>query len=294
MNRLRHYFPNYILSVILVFCIIGITAVSLISGCILSPSFYTSALKKNNVYQRVYDYTEDYFDKSFAVSGIPAEIYMNAFDSNDVQKAVDGKVISLLNYIKGKTDKIEDTEIDFSKLETSLKDFFNEFAQENNVEVNDEFTRQLENTIDSAKKDINTFTNVLMINYIEKTGILEKVQKVIPYVSYALYGLCGISAVIVLVMVLINKKNIKNILYWISTSGICASVIMLVPCYIIKSSDYFSRLIMRTDYIYYAVTGILNNAVDTFMTMQIVILAVSLLIMIVYLITSAIAKKHEE
>ncbi len=286
MNKLKHYFPNYILSVILVFCIISVTAVSLVSGCILSKSFYTSAMEENNVYQRVYDYTEDYFDKNFAVSGIPAEIYMNAFGMDNVKQAVDGKISSLLDYINGKTNKIEDSEIDFSKLETSLTDFFNEFAEENNVEVNDMFTKQLENTIDSAKKDINTFTNVLMINYIEKTGILEKVQKLIPFISYALYSTIGASILFIALIALINRRNIKNTIYWVSTSGICSSLIMLVPCIMVKSSDYFSRLIMRTDYIYYAVTGILNSAVNTFIRLQIIILAISVILMIVYCIVS--------
>ncbi|MCI7805385.1 MAG: hypothetical protein MR503_09985 [Oscillospiraceae bacterium] len=294
MKRLKHYFPNYILTIILVFAISGLSLISLISGCMLSPSFYISSVEKHGIYQRVIDYTEDYFSKSYAVSSIPAEIYTDGLDEKIVKQAVDGKINSFFDYLSGKTDKIEETEIDFSQLEKNITDFFNEFAEENNVELNDEFNQQLDKTIKAAETDINSFTNIFMLDYIEKAGIPQKIRKVYPVVSPVLYAFIAVTAICIILLILLNKKEIKSFLYWLSVSGLCSAVIMLIPCIMLKSSDYFSRLIMRTDYIYFAVTGLLNDIVDSLMNMQLVILAASAFIMILYIIAAAISGKKEK
>lgn len=294
MKRLKHYFPNYILTVILVFVISGLSLFSLIANNMLSPSFYISSVQKHDIYRRVIDYTEDYFEKSYAVSGIPAEIYVDGLEDKIVKQAVDGKINSLFDYISGKTDKIEEAEIDFSQLEKNISDFFNEFAEENNVELNETFTNQLDKTIRSAENDINTFTNIYMIDYMEKAGILQNIRKVYPYIQPVLYTLVGITVLCIILLIFINKKELKSFLYWLSVSGICSSVILLIPCIIIKSSDYFSRLIMRTDYIYFAITGLLNDLVNALMKSQLIIFAASVLIMLVYIIISAVSVKKEK
>lgn len=294
MKRLKNYFPNYILTVILVFAISGLSLFSLISGCLLSPSFYISSIEKHNIYQRVTDYTEDYFEKNYAVSSIPSEIYMNGLDEKIVKQAVDEKINSFFDYLSGKTDKIEETEIDFSQLEENITIFFNEFAEENNVELNDEFKKQLDKTIKAAESDISSFTNIFMLDYMEKAGIPQKIRKVYPIVSPAFYAFIAVTAICIILLILLNKKEIKSFLYWLSVSGLCSSVIMLIPCIMLKSSDYFSRLIMRTDYIYFAVTGLLNDTVDSFMNMQLVILAASAFIMILYIIAAAVSGRKEK
>lgn len=294
MKRLNHYFPNYILTVILVFAISAFSALWLVSGSLLSPSFYISSVERHEIYQRSSDYAKDYFEKSYAVSSIPAEIYMDGLDEKIVKQAVDGKINGFFDYISGKTDKIEQAEIDFSQLEKNISDFFDEFAAENNVELNDDFKKQLDKTIKAAEKDINTFTNVYMLDYMEKAGIPQKIRQIYPFVTPGMYAIAGVIALCVILLIVINKKELKAVLYWLSVSGLCSSVIMLVPCIIIKSTDYFSRLIMRTDYIYYAVTGLLNDTVDMLTKSQLAILAGSVVVMAVYGVISAVSCKKEE
>lgn len=290
MKRLKHYFPNYILSVLLVLFIVGLSAVSLLST-VFKASFFIGSFEKNNVYKYSSDYTYDYFEKSVASSGIPAEIYMEALDDKIIKQSVDGKINAFFNYITGKTNKIETPDIDYSELEKSISDYFDKFAKDNNVEINDKFKTQLDKTIEAAKKDVNSFTNVLMLDYMEKAGIHKKLRTVYPLISVAVYIMAGGIILIAAVIFILNRKQISSALYWLSASGICASVIGLVPCIILKSSNYFSRLIMRTDYIFHAITGILGDSVDTLMKTQIYILIASILIMICFAAVSVIKVK---
>lgn len=293
MKKINHYFPNLILSVIFVFSFIGLSLTTEAKDKLLSSSFYISSAEKHDIYLRVTNHADDYFTKSYAVSGIPAEVYMDGLDDKTIKDAVDGKIENFFDYVSGKSLKIEETEIDFSVLEKNLTDYFSEFAEENNVEVNEDFTKQLDKTIETAESEIDSFTNIYMMDYLEKAGIPQTLRKVYPIIAAAPFVFMGVLLVGLVILILLNRKNLRFVFYWISTSGICASVIILIPCIILKYSDYFSRLVMRNDYIYYAVTGLLNDFNVNIIKIQSAALGVFVALMLVYIFSSIINNKKE-
>lgn len=293
MKKINHYFPNLILSVIFVFSFIGLSLTTEAKDKLLSSSFYISSAEKHDIYLRVTNHADDYFTKSYAVSGIPAEVYMDGLDDKTIKDAVDGKIENFFDYVSGKSSKIEETEIDFSALEKNLTDYFSEFAEENNVEVNEDFTKQLDKTIETAESEIDSFTNIYMMDYMEKAGIPQTLRKVYPIIAAAPFVFMGVLMVGLVILILLNRKNLRFVFYWISTSGVCASVIILIPCIILKYSDYFSRLVMRNDYIYYAVTGLLNDFNVNIIKIQSAALGVFVALMLVYIFSSIINNKQE-
>lgn len=293
MKKINHYFPNLILSVIFVFSFIGLSLTTEAKDKLLSSSFYISSAEKHDIYLRVTNHADDYFTKSYAVSGIPAEVYMDGLDDKTIKDAIDGKIENFFDYVSGKSSKIEETEIDFSALEKNLTDYFSEFAEENNVEVNEDFTKQLDKTIETAESEIDSFTNIYMMDYMEKAGIPQTLRKVYPIIAAAPFVFMGVLMVGLVILILLNRKNLRFVFYWISTSGICASVIILIPCIILKYSDYFSRLVMRNDYIYYAVTGLLNDFNVNIIKIQSAALGVFVALMLVYIFSSIINNKKE-
>ena len=293
MKKINHYFPNLILSVIFVFSFIGLSLTTEAKDKLLSSSFYISSAEKHDIYLRVTNHADDYFTKSYAVSGIPAEVYMDGLDDKTIKDAVDGKIENFFDYVSGKSSKIEETEIDFSVLEKNLTDYFSEFAEENNVEVNEDFTKQLDKTIETAESEIDSFTNIYMMDYMEKAGIPQTLRKVYPIIAAAPFVFMGVLLVGLVILILLSRKNLRFVFYWISTSGICASVIILIPCIILKYSDYFSRLVMRNDYIYYAVTGLLNDFNVNIIKIQSAALGVFVALMLVYIFSSIINNKKE-
>ena len=293
MKKINHYFPNLILSVIFVFSFIGLSLTTEAKDKLLSSSFYISSAEKHDIYLRVTNHADDYFTKSYAVSGIPAEVYMDGLDDKTIKDAVDGKIENFFDYVSGKSSKIEETEIDFSALEKNLTDYFSEFAEENNVEVNEDFTKQLDKTIETAESEIDSFTNIYMMDYMEKAGIPQTLRKVYPIIAAAPFVFMGVLMVGLVILILLNRKNLRFVFYWISTSGVCASVTILIPCIILKYSDYFSRLVMRNDYIYYAVTGLLNDFNVNIIKIQSAALGVFVALMLVYIFSSIINNKKE-
>lgn len=131
------------------------------------------------------------------------------------------------------------------------------------------------------------------MDYLEKAGIPQTLRKVYPIIAAAPFVFMGVLLVGLVILILLNRKNLRFVFYWISTSGICASVIILIPCIILKYSDYFSRLVMRNDYIYYAVTGLLNDFNVNIIKIQSAALGVFVALMLVYIFSSIINNKKE-
>ena len=201
MKKINHYFPNLILSVIFVFSFIGLSLTTEAKDKLLSSSFYISSAEKHDIYLRVTNHADDYFTKSYAVSGIPAEVYMDGLDDKTIKDAVDGKIENFFDYVSGKSSKIEETEIDFSVLEKNLTDYFSEFAEENNVEVNEDFTKQLDKTIETAESEIDSFTNIYMMDYMEKAGIPQTLRKVYPIIAAAPFVFMGVLLVGLVILI---------------------------------------------------------------------------------------------
>lgn len=132
-----------------------------------------------------------------------------------------------------------------------------------------------------------------MMDYMEKAGIPQTLRKVYPIIAAAPFVFMGVLMVGLVILILLNRKNLRFVFYWISTSGVCASVIILIPCIILKYSDYFSRLVMRNDYIYYAVTGLLNDFNVNIIKIQSAALGVFVALMLVYIFSSIINNKKE-
>ena len=131
------------------------------------------------------------------------------------------------------------------------------------------------------------------MDYMEKAGIPQTIRKFYPIVNAAIFIFIGVLLAGLVIMLILNRKNLRFVFYWLSTTGICASIILLIPCIIIKYSDYFSRLVMRNDYIYYAVTGLLNDFISYMIKMQVVVLGISVIVMIIYGFSCVINNKKE-
>ena len=66
-----------------------------------------------------------------------------------------------------------------------------------NVEIYDYFNTQLEKTISTAISEIESFTDIYMFEFVDKTGMLQKINKVSPYINPIKYVLMGAAVLLV-------------------------------------------------------------------------------------------------
>ncbi len=272
MKITEKYVLNLILSILLIFSLIGAGVTAFAKYDLLTSDSFIESSDENNVPKIVYDEINEYFTNSEAYSGIPAEVYMSAITEEDIENIISCKIDSVFAYIyaTGESDNPEDmlkTEgFDTQALEKSITDYFNEFAKENNVDVDDAYNAQLQKTIDTAISEIDSFTDVYMLELIAKTGIFGKIRTIYPYLDYAMYGSIGLAAICVIIMLIASIKNFSRFLYWVSISAICASAIGLVPTLYLKLSGVINQFVIGNKTVYTAYTGFMNNCVDKLLT----------------------------
>lgn len=172
---------------------------------------------------------------------------------------------------------------DFSKLEKSVSDYFADFAEKNNVATDEEYNQQLQKTIETAESEINNFTDVYMLKMIEKTGAFSKLNKLYGFVNPLIYITAGLAALCIIIILFLSRNNL---FYWLSSAFLCSSVLALIPCLYFKFSGYLDKLVIRNDYIYSAVTGMLNGTLNKYIALQAGIFAVGIVLMVIYILIS--------
>ena len=282
MRKLRKYLPNIFVCIVLVFSLLGAESLAFVKYVLLDENTYVQMVDSNKVDEKVYGEIKKYFDDNYDNTGIKSDVYMNSLGADAVRDVIIDKISAACSYIDGSADKYENPQLDFTSLEKELEEYFQKFAEENNIEINDSFKAQLENTAEIAKEEINSCSDVFLLEEMNRTGMLSKARKAYKLFPAAFLGCIILAGLMLIALILINRKNIADFLYWLSCAGIASSAVMLIPCIWLRAVRYFDRLVIRTSYIYHSVTGLCYQLLDEVIRVQCVILVVSIVIMALY------------
>lgn len=283
MKRMEKYIPNLLLTMILVFALIGLEGIMFAKNQLMRSEPYIEAVETNDVALKSMNAIEKYFSDSESYSRIPADVYMLAITEKDVKNIIEMKINNVFDYIDGSNAEYSEVQYDFSKLEKSVSDYFADFAEKNNVATDEEYNQQLQKTIETAESEINNFTDVYMLKMIEKTGAFSKLNKLYGFVNPLIYITAGLAALCIIIILFLSRNNF---FYWLSSAFLCSSVLALIPCLYFKFSGYLDKLVIRNDYIYSAVTGMLNGTLNKYIALQAGIFAVGIVLMVIYILIS--------
>lgn len=289
MKKFNNYAASLIFTILTTFFIIFTVFVRFAGTTVMNEKFYTDIVKSEKLTDSVLNSINKFFDDSYASSGIPAEVYLNAIDKDKLESAICNKIENTILEIKG--EKVSDKEVfDFSEVEKSITNYFEAFAEENNVDVNEKYQEQLDKTIKAAKTEIENHIDIFMLDVMERSGVLDKAEKLYPFLTPVMIAVISALAVCIVILAVLNRKSIPALFYWGAVSCLCSSVIVAVPCLILKFSDYFNGLVIRTDYIFKSVTAVLYSMVDALLLVQIIIFAAAVILFVLYAVTGRLKK----
>ncbi len=138
MKKFNNYAASLIFTILTAFFIIFTVFVRFAGTTVMNEKFYTDIVKSEKLTDSVLNSINKFFDDSYASSGIPAEVYLNAIDKDKLESAICNKIENTILEIKG--EKASDKEVfNFSEVEKSITNYFEAFAEENNVDVNDKY-----------------------------------------------------------------------------------------------------------------------------------------------------------
>lgn len=276
MTDIKKYVPSLILSVILVFTLLGLT-LSLTAEKYASPQKLISISEENDITAKVKAELEKFFKDKYNETGVPAEVYMNAIDADYIDANIESIINSGFSVLDGEKN-VEFSALKNDTLEKNIAEFFSSYANENGYEQDESYSKKLDATISSAYKTVREYCDIYKLVTINSEGILAKTGAIYRHLHMLTSFLAAACAVIAIIILFTNFKNLAVSLYWFGVSTLASGVIGFIPCIILKASSYFDRFVIKQVHIFTSFTKLLYGSVNSFMTLQLIIIAVSVVI----------------
>ena len=151
-----------ILSILLVFSLLGTVGCAVGISVLHSPSQLIAQMHKQNAGQKVYDSLQTRFTTDYNTTAVPANVYMDAISVDWLEQCMEQKLTALYG--------ADSDLLDFSALESSITDYFEQYAEENHYVKDDTYNEKLQETIDNGEKIISDATDLLRNSYWIGTG----------------------------------------------------------------------------------------------------------------------------
>ncbi len=293
MKSAGSYVSSFIASVLLIFALIGS------AGCIVADSFLTQKrltelTEEKEISGLVHKELEKIFTEQYAVTGIPSDVYMEALDDEYLQEIINEKIKSGFMHL-GNSDYLS-PEIPNERLDSSITDFYKEYAQSINYEIkneNDPYYAKLKSAKEDAYKIIWQYCDVYKFSSLEEHGVLSKISPIYSSLPTMKIMCIGASAILALVLVVCNFKCTKDTLYWLGASALSAGVLGGVPCVYLINTDYFSAFTIKQSQIYTAYTSAMRMFTSSFLTVCCILTVSAVALFILYGIFSTLSRKSE-
>lgn len=264
---------HLVLSILLVFTLLGTLGGALGRYVTASPSLLISQLEKQNAPQKAHDALQSKFDMEYNTTAVPAEVYMDVITVAWMEDAMEQWITDSYARANG-ADLL--TEWDFIPLEESITTYFEQYAEENNCEKDDTYTEKLSETIANAEKAVKNAVDVYHIQTMKDAGIWEKVfdHRILLTLLAAVCGVLSLA----LAGLLVFRKD--RPCYWIGTSLFAGGVLLTIPAAWVLGSSIITQFSLKEPAVYAVFTGTMTTLVQIVLTIGIVLLAAGLVCII--------------
>lgn len=288
MKSLKTYLPSLILSVLLVFSMIGTSAL-IVAESYASPERLAELSQEHEIVPKIKTELSNYFGDKYNETGIPAEIYTSALTDEYIAKIVEININAAFSRLDGGTFN-NTAGRENPALEESITAFFNSYADDNGYAKDEKFNSKLSATIDSAYSVITDYCDIYKFRTMNNEGILGKVSGIYQSLDKLVLAAAAVTLILLAIIVIINIKAISAALYWSGITALVSGIIGIIPCIYLSSTNYFDAFVIKQPHIFTSFTGLMYDAVDSFMTNQIILLAAGVVMLIIFAVVPKKAK----
>lgn len=283
MKNKKTYIPCVLISIILVFTMLGTAVCVIADKVVLNENTCIKIIDEKDLTSKTRSYIEKTFREKYNSTGIPAEIYMESISDEWLDGVIKDRISNAFLYVKNKSEYSKD--IDFNTLDAGITKFFENYADENGYVKDSSYNDKLKKEIDTAHKIINSSLDIFKTDTLYENGVFNQVRRYTGYLEKLNYLFIIADVVCIIILLLLCMKNIRDIFYWSGISFIISGIIGLIPCVYITSSDYFDSFVIKQEQIFTAFTTFMYRITDSFTVFEIALLAVGVLAVIIHSLT---------
>ncbi len=275
-HKIYHYLPCFIISFLVALLLIALQLSYVVTHILLKPSLYSESLADNNISAVVVEDLNTYFTRISATTDIPADVYMQNISKADISQSANDLITDSLAYLTDENAPLPTVKYDFEPLNAGITQYFETYAEENNIEKDDTYDKVLNSTIETAETQIEGKIDVLFLGQISQTSIAQKLHRYAGLLNSMVY-ICAVAIVILLIIMAVIIRHHKfNMFYWTGCSVFASSLVYLIPCVYLKETNAFGNFFIKTEYIKQAVTGLINSVLSKVITFNILMAVIGL------------------
>ena len=283
MTKIRHYFPKILLTFLLIFLLIGTGLSFLVQHSFLTYKAFETVTNQQNLDEKAYSALESYFKSRANSTGIPAEVYLNAV----TQKIPAGHSFQYFSSFKRsglseRKSRCLFCTMDFTALENSVTEFFNQYADENSFQKDDVFNQKVQANIQEAEAKILYTADTFKFSTLSENGWLAKLRKFLSPFRNVMTALFIVTGIIILLLAVFCKSQFSELLYWLGLSSFLSGLLTAVPCLYVLGTDYFSGFVIKDPQIFSAVVGYLQYVTSQLRTTSLCMCGAGVLFLIIF------------
>lgn len=267
-----------IVSVLLVFSIIGTCVLCIGSSIASGPDFLTTRLSVSGTYSSIYSDLMKKYDEISVQTSVPADVYKSSVSEEWVFEAVKEKVNYAYSLL---TNDAAESQTDYSAFDTKITEYFEKYAAENHVMKDDVYSQRLASSIENAKAVTASVIDVFHVEAVRKTSLWPMAVKYRPLVSK--FRTCAFIADAVLVVLLVV---LGSPVYWTGASLFASGLLMGVPAAYVRFSGMILKFTIKDYTVFTLITETLTDLVNLVMTTGFALAAAGLILVIVSVIRS--------
>ncbi len=298
MKKLYHYPSMLILSLLCVIALIVLQLSYFATQVLFKPQIYTEAIIKSRTAELICQDLDTYFGYLSTPTNIPKNVFTDPIKTEDISAAVNQLVEDSLAYITDSSAPKPQIKYDYAPLEKSITDYIDKYAAEHDdIEKDEEYDKFVRNTIDTAKEQVESRMDAILLYKIASTGYVDKLHKAADMLHTVLIASGGILLLLIIIMCIINRHHPRDMTYWYGSILFTASATLLIPLIYMKKVKFFDGFIIRSDYTYKAVTRLLNSLLDRALNFELILFVAGVLLIIttivVHMIYIAIRRRRD-
>ncbi len=292
MKRTIKYLASVILSLLLIFSFIALTCSVLLRGRALNPAAYHRIVAEQHLTDKISVRLTNYFTQQENTTGIPVSVYAESLKSENLEPVVDITLRKLFDYVYGVAPDTE-TKPDFTVLEGDLRKFFEQYAEENGIARDAAFEDALRKNMDAAEKKITTECDVFKTGSLAEAGLLGKARKIYPLTVWLIPVTGAFTLLLLLILFLMYRRTVDRWFYWVASSVLVSSILMLVPSAWLSATNWFDRFAVKSEQIFAAVTGFLYGLTHTVTVYAVCGIAAAVLLYVIAGICGTVRHRKE-
>ena len=290
MNKVSSYLSSLILSVLLVFTIIGSSCAILC--CInVNGKGTVKIFDDNHLEDDIISELEQQYSQQYNASGIPASVYMGGLDKEYIRKCGHFCIENAFEVLEngGKYSVIL---LENNTLNESIEKFFNDYADENNFKKDENFEKKVQAEKEGALLTVKSCCDVFKFGTINSKDVLTKASKVYSKRIPLTLSAVAASLVLIVFMLIVNRKKKTAVLYWTGISILISGIVGSSVSIFLLANKYFDSFSIKQPAVFKAYTSMMYKLTESYMAVGISSVIVGICLIVIYALFNGNHKKN--